>query len=177
MDYLRTYIQQTKLTGKTYTKGDVVDVLATYHIGTEDFPLVYLPESKELPTLSFNDEDGEEVYIPANRKVSAYDMDVKFLYSGKKTDFRKDLEGFIDLLYGRNAGAIGSRLVIFDEHVKDGRKDITVKNISSDLFYWMDDEEQVIAEFSVTFRVHDPATKVKITKTTSGGTTTVRTSW
>lgn len=166
-------MQQTRLNGNTYTKGPVIDLLDTYKIVCQEFPFTLLPEPKKLAERNWEDEDGIEVYVPSVRKMKEYTVDVDFLYKGTDETIRTDLNNFINFLNGRNTGAVGSRLVVYNEYTGIGRKDVTVDKISNELFTAGDEDPDAMAKFKVTFKVCDPTTDVTLTRTTNNGTTTL----
>lgn len=160
MGILKTYIQQLSYNGLNYTKGVAVDLLEKFNIGCEEFPFKDKPEAKELPKRDWPGEDGVEVYIPKQVPMKAYEVEVTFIYKGTEETMQTDLKNFINFLYGRNEGATGARLAIYDEHVKIGRKDVRVLKVSNDFFYDEDWDDEKMAGFKVTFEVDDPVTEV-----------------
>ena len=170
---INTYIQQLSFDGISYTRGAFVDLLRDYNIVAQDFPFVKNPESKELPTRNWPGSDGLDVYVPKQMPVKEYVLEVTFLYKGIEQNMRSDIKAFIDFLYGRNYGAIGSRLAIYNERVAMGRKDITVKSVSNELFYATDFDPDAVAAFNIKFNVFDPTTEVTPGTIEVDGVTTV----
>lgn len=171
MTIYNTYVMQLSFDGTAYTKSSVVDLLETYNIICQDFPFAKNPKPKELPTRDWAGDDGLDVYIPKELPVKHYDMEVVFLYVGTEETIRTDLTNFIDYLYGRNDGAVGSRLAIYNEHTGIGRKDVVVAEVNNEIFYLTDSDPDAIAKFKVKFTVFDPATDVSpITGTVNGET-------
>jgi hypothetical protein len=167
-EYKKFLIQQQTFDGSTYTNvGDVVDTQAIYNVVCQDCPFKHLPEIKELAKRDWNDEDGEDVYIPSDGlKFKAYDMEVKFLYVGTKGDMSQDIKGFIDFLYGKNTN--GSPLMaIYDDYTQIGRRGVYVKSVSNDLLSYSDISSDVIAQFKVSFRVTDPVTPITLRTSSS----------
>ena len=167
--FYNTYILQTQLNGTTYTKGAVKDLLEDFNIACQDFPFKKFPKIKDLASNDWHDEDGLDVYIPEVIPVSHYDIDVTFLYKGSENDIRNDLDNFIKFLRGRNTGATGSRLAIYNEYVEMGRKDVVATEIDNKMFYIMDSAIDALAQFTVKFTVYDPTTEVTPVKTTVSG--------
>ena len=160
MTIYNTYIQQLDFNGTTYTKGGVVDLLETYKIICQEFPFNKNPKPKELPTRDWAGEDGVDVYVPTKIPVKHYDIEVEFLYVGTEDAIREDLTGFIDFLYGRQEGATGGRLAIYNEHTGIGRKDVVIAEVKNELFYLTESDDDAIAKFKVKFTVYDPTTDV-----------------
>lgn len=170
-----TYFQQLSFDGIEYTKGVVVDLLATYKIICQEFPFTRNPKPKDLPTRDWAGDDGLDVYVPTELPAKHYDVEVVFLYVGTELSIRTDLTNFINYLYGRNNGAVGSRLAIYNEHTGIGRKDVVVSEVSNEIFYLTDSDPDAVAKFKVKFTVYDPTTEVTPTSTTNSttGVTTV----
>ena len=173
MQVYNTYIQQLNFDGITYNKGVVKDLSDAFNIVSEDFPFKKNPQPKDIPTRDWAGEDGLDVYVPKHLPVKSYDIEVTFLYKGTEDTIREDLTNFIDFLYGRNANAVGSRLAIYNEHTKIGRKDVVVAEIDDELFYLTQYDPDAMARFKVKFTVYDPTTEVEPVYQNVGGKTTV----
>lgn len=176
MAIYKTYIQQIKFDGITYTKGSVVDILSTYKVMCQEFPFKRNTKPKALPSRDWAGEDGLDIYIPdGDLPMSAYDIEVTFLYVGTEATISNDLKNFLDFLCGRkkaqNADIVKSgRLAIFNEYVNMGRKDVVVSEIDNEIYYCSDNDKDAVAKFKVKFTVNDPTTEV--TKGVTGGVVT-----
>ena len=168
-----TYMQQLSFNGSTYTKGSVVDLLATYHIVAQEFPFKKNPKAKDLPTRDWAGADGLDVYVPTTLPVKEYEIEVTFLYKGAESGIRSDLSNFIDYLYGRNSGAVGSRLAVYNEYTGIGRKDVVVSEVEDEIFYITSSDPDAVAKFKVKFMVYDPTTNVTPTRVPLNGVSTV----
>ena len=160
MAIYKTYIQQLSFDGEEYTKSSIVDLLENYKIICQEFPFVKHPKPKDLPTRDWAGEDGIDVYVPDSLPLNKYDIEVAFLYVGTENSIRSDISAFLDYLYGRNDGAIGARLAIYNEHTGIGRKDVVVSEVANEIFYLTDDDPDAVAKFNIKFTVYDPATDV-----------------
>ena len=160
MAIYKTYIQQSKYDGLQYTKGSVVDLLSVYNIIAQEFPFKIFNETKDLPTRDWAGDDGLDVYIPDVIPAKEYEIEVTFLYKGDEENIRSDISDFIDFITGRNDGAVGGRLVIYNEHTGIGRKDVVVSEVENEIFYLTENDPDAIAKFNVKFMVYDPTTKV-----------------
>ena len=165
MSVAKTYIQQIKFNGTTYSKGSVVDLKEAFNIVCQDFPFKKNPKSKDLPSRDWYDEDGLDVYVPNTLPIKHYDLDVVFLYAGLKANIRSDISKFIDFVYGREKGSISdsvrsARLAVYNDYVDMGRKDIIVSEVENEILYLSDRDPDAIAKFKVKFTVYDPTTVV-----------------
>lgn len=160
MEIKRTYIQQVSFDGQNYTKGKLVDTLENFKIHCVEFPFMLFPEAKELPTRDWAGEDGVDVYIPKSIPLASYEVEVEFVYSGTEKTMRKDLGDFLAFLYGKDDGAVGARLFVYDEATQIGRKDVRVKSVDNEIYYDVEYDDEQVAKFKVKFSVDDPSTDV-----------------
>lgn len=161
MTYKKFLIQQQTYNGSQYTNvGSVIDTQVEFNVVCQEFPFKYLPETKDLPKRDWVDEHGEEVYIGSNGlKMSAYDVEAKFLYVGTEQNMAADLKRFISFLYGRNTGG-APYLSIYDEYTEIGRRGVYVQNVDDELYFFNDTSVEAIAQLKVKFRVTDPVTDI-----------------
>lgn len=161
--YKKFLIQQQTYDGSNYTNvGSVVDTYAAYKVVCQEFPFKTLPETKELAKRDWYDENGEDVFVPADGlKFKAYDVEAKFLYKGKESEMAEDLRSFVSFVCGRNNNG-SPLLAIYDEYTKTGRRGVYVQEVSNDLFFYSDVNIDAIAEFKIKFRVTDPITDISL---------------
>ena len=146
------YIQQTHFDGQSYTKGSVVDTYSEFGCACKEFAR----------------DDGLEVYVPDVARLKEFDVDAEFIIVGDASmsdeagtsDAQRRRRSFLQFLYGRNAGAVGSRLAIFDAHSNLGYKDVTVKKVSPVESHRQEYGNVALYVFRVTFSVYDPVTEV-----------------
>lgn len=168
----RLLIQQIAYDGADYTYGKTIDTLDKFHVACEECPFVLYPESKELSSRNWIGEDGLDEYIPQVMPVREYDITIKFLYMRTRgssvTDdvVRSEIKAFISYLYGRTgSGETGdtlqnARLAVYSEDTGIGRKDMRIKKVGNEIFYHTRYDDDVVAEFDITFQVNDPVTDV-----------------
>ena len=174
MAIYKTYVQQLKYDGLTYTKGSVVDLLEKFKVVCQEIPFSKNPKPKDLPSRNWAGEDGLDVYIPDIIPINSYEVDVTFLYVGSEQTIRPDLNNFIDFLYGKikgdNSDTVQSgRLSIYNEETGIGRKDVVVAEIENELYYVTDSDPDAVAKFKIKFSVNDPTTElIPVTETVEG---------
>lgn len=163
MIYKKLLIQQQTYNGNSYTNvGSVIDTQTAYNVVCQEFPFKRLPETKEPAKQEWFDEDGEDVYIPAEGlRFKAYDLEVKFLYVGSKSAMAEDLKGFIEFICGKDSGG-SPFLAIYDEYTQTGRRGVYVDSVNNDLLTYDDANSDVIGVFKVKFRVTDPVTDITL---------------
>lgn len=164
MPLYNTYTQQLSFNGTTYTMGEFKDLYKDFKIVCQNFPFVKNPEPKEFSSNDWKDEDGLDVYVPKNIKMKHYDVEATFLYKGTESDMRDDISAFIEYLYGRNTGAVGGLLAIYNEYVGMGRKDVVVSKVDNKIFNISESDPDAIAQFDVRFTVYDPITEVGLSR-------------
>lgn len=150
-----------------------MDLYKDLHIVAREFPFVEDPEPKDIVTRDWPGSNGLDAYIPTCLPVKDYPIEVTFLYKGDESSIRSDIKAFLDFLYGRNYGAVGSRLVIYNEYVGMGRKDVVVSNVSNELFYSSANDPDSVASFKIKFNVFDPTSEVVPVVQTVNGTRVV----
>lgn len=156
-DYKKFLIQQQTYDGSTYTDvGSVIDTQEEYFVVCSECPFKILPTTKELAKRDWPDEDGEDVFMPADGlKFKAYDLEVKFLYVGQKENMALDLNAFIEFIYGKNDNG-SPLLAIYDEYTQQGRQGVYVLEVNNEFLAYDDANDGVVGEFKVKFRVTDP---------------------
>lgn len=167
--FFKTFIQQTKYDGKSYTKGSVVDILDTYNIGCVDFPFDMAPKTRKPPEREWYGEDGKDIFVRNDGlPLEDYDIDVEFCYKGTVDEIGSDMSSFLDYIRGRNTDAVGGRLVLYDEHVGFGRKDVIVDEVDPQMYSADASDPDALFDFKVKFHVYDPATVIVPTRNSSG---------
>lgn len=161
--YKKFLIQQQSYNGTSYVNvGGVVDTYTAYGIVCQEFPFKYLPESKDLAKRDWNDEHGDDVYVPTDgMKMKAYDVEAKFLYSGSKADMATKIKNFVKFIYGRNEGG-APMLSVYDEYTQTGRRGVYVTEIDEDIYFYSNTSLGGVASFKVKFRVTDPVTDITL---------------
>lgn len=159
--YKKLLIKQQRFNGSSYVDvGGIVDTYEAFNVVCQEFPFKVLPETKELASRDWHDEDGEDVYIPpTGLRFKAYDLEVKFLYTGTEDSMQSDLNRFIRFIYGRNSNG-SPMLAVYDEYTKTGRRGIYVMDIDNELLDYNDSDTDVLAVMKVKFRVTDPVTSL-----------------
>lgn len=173
MDPYRLYIQQISYDGVSYgTSAPVVDTYAKWNIVCSESPFKRYGEPQNIASRVWLDEDGSDVYIPADVKCKSFDADFTFLCSGAESDVKSSVLAFHQYLLGK-IGASGStpdgaRLIIYDTFNSIGWKDVYLKSFSPEGLVMDNGDDEVVLQFKVTFTVNDPVTA--ITKTVTNNT-------
>lgn len=161
MEKQKTYIQQISYDGSSYTKGSVVDIETEFGCIASDFPLLIGEEMKEVVAREWAGEDGRDVYMPPTPPMQHYDSKATFTFKGTDYTLRANITKFIRYITGRNSLAVGGMLAIYNAYTQNGRKDVHVSKIGSDLYYNETYDDEKVASIDVTFVVEDPVTEIE----------------
>lgn len=112
---------------------------------------------RDLASREWADEDGEDVYIPASRKLNAYDAKWTLCYKGAASDAFGKLTDFRDWL------SSGGLLMIYDPKTTTGRIGAYLSKFGTPT-YWRKGNEEVL-KFEVTFRITSPRKGLTATET------------
>lgn len=165
MEPYKLYMMQTSYDGLDYTLGDAVDTHARWNIVCAESPFKRYGEPQNIASRDWIDEHGSDVYIPADVKFKSFDADFTFLCAGIESDVKSNFLDFHKFLTGKNDGATGARLVIYDTYNSLGWKDVYLKSISPDAFVMDNGDNEVVLRFKATFRVNDPFTDITLSFT------------
>lgn len=118
---------------------------------------------RDFTSREWADEDGEDVYVPATPRLKAFDAKWKVCYKGDADTAYEKLEAMREKL----AGAL---LDIYDTYSSHGYAGCYLKEFG-DPTYTRNGNEDVL-QFSITFRVTKPRTKVILTQSNGVNTLT-----
>lgn len=154
----------TDTEGQSYP---VCESVSTWGIFCKKIPFVIFNKVKDPAKRSWNDEDGDDEYIPeGGLKLEAYTMKVEF--GCKKLDSRDATK------YGTNSlSDVRERVGTFLNHLKSGqfklyssytrigRQNVRLDAVSDNV-KWKSDENGEYLIFEVTLKVNDPVTDVEL---------------
>lgn len=147
---------------KMKNDASVIDPFDSWGIVCKEFPFIIYGEAKDLPSNDWHDEDGSDEYIPSELKISAYELEVEFVYKGNMNTANSNIKAFLDYITGR--GGTGAELMVYDTYTKIGRQGVRYVNVGEDIF-WRQEEGGDVIVFVVTFKVNDPLTDITLSKT------------
>lgn len=133
---------------------DVVDTNDRWDILVKSCPFQIIPETKELAVNDWGDEDGEDVFFPERMVYKAYDLQVTFLCVTPHGQANSKIREFWEFLQQ-------PPLQLHDLYTNNGRQNVYYKSYSPKTFYRRDNINDIV-EFSLTFRVCDPATNISL---------------
>ena len=150
----------------TYTEWGIVCAKVPFRAGGK---------TKDLPKRSWNDEDGEDVYIPAKLPMEAYDAEFEMAYKGQElatNPFDLDLaftkiNAFCKWLTGNDSeSGTGAMLTIYSPYSTIGRRGCYLLEINDETPHVQLKQEngnlyhENVVTFKVRCRVTDPTNLV-----------------
>ena len=151
MKYYKYYIQ------KEADGSPVKEKAEDFNIYEVDSKFYGGASAKELPKRNWNDEHGDDEFVPSNLMMESVSHSVKFGYKGDKYSANKALKDFIDYLSN------GGSMKIYDEYNKIGRQHVRFSSVSDDAELVRSDEGDILI-FTVNLKVNDPVTDVVLGK-------------
>ena len=151
MECYKVYIKQDK------SGASVVETIEDFGLYCVDIPFKPAGDVKDIVSRDWKDENGVDEYIPADGlKMSAYEIDVKFGYKGDKFGANKAISSLLSYL------ATGY-VSIYDTYTDIGRQKVRLVKLNDDADLVRDDDSDILI-FSVTLKVCDPITNIKLAK-------------
>lgn len=134
-----------KETGEDF---NIYEVASKFYGGTS---------AKELPKRSWNDENGDDEFVPDDLKMESTSHSVKFGYKGDKFSANKAIKSFIEYL------SKGGSMKVYDEYNHIGRQHVRFSSMEDDAELVRDEEGDIII-FTVNLKVNDPVTDIVLEK-------------
>lgn len=133
------------------TSGAEVRSSLDWNMYVKHVPFKPVGDLKEPFKRSWPDQNGNEVYYPANPVYEAYDMECEFVYIGEKDTATTMVKLFVYYL------AENGMFKFFDTFTQIGKTNINYKSMSPDMYY---NSERNITTFKLVLTVNDPKTDV-----------------
>ena len=151
MECYKVYIKQNK------SGASVVETIEDLGLYCVDIPFKPAGDVKDIVSRDWKDENGVDEYIPADGlKMSAYEIDVKFGYKGDKLGANKAISSLLSCLA---AGYVS----IYDTYTDIGRQKVRLVKLNDNAELVRNEDGDILI-FSVTLKVCDPITNIKLTK-------------
>lgn len=122
-------------------------------ISVKSVPFKVFPDMKDIPSRDWNDEHGDDEYIPDKPYYKAYEMDCDFVFIGREGSANGMIKDFLTYL------AEGGSFQMYDSYTKIGRQDVRYVSYSEDILYRRDNQQDIVV-FSVKLKVNDPITDI-----------------
>ena len=147
------YLQSINGTDKS-----VYESTNKWGVWCKDIPFKIFDKVKAPAKRTWNDEDGDDEYIPSDGLyLEAYMMKVEFGCKKTKTisDVRTKVGEFLEYL--RASG----HMKMYSTYTRIGRQNVRLDSVS-DNAKWKSDGESEFLIFEVTFKVNDPKTNITL---------------
>lgn len=149
--YFRIYLQKEK------DGADVIDTIESFGMYCMENPFKTCSDVKDPIKRSWNDEHGDDEYIPKEGLyMASYENKVKFGFKGKAYGANEKLKAFLEYLRG-------GMMKMYCEFNGIGRKNVRLKSIDQTLYRNVCGDEDILT-ISITFKFNDPTTDVKPVK-------------
>lgn len=145
----------------------ICESVSTWGVFCKSIPFKIMEKTKEPAKRSWNDEHGDDEYIPSGGlMLEAYTMKVEFgckLLSGRDastfeiavSDVRQKVGTFLSYL--RTAGM----MKLYSTYTRIGRQNVRLESVSDDAKWKSEGGEEWLV-FSVVLKVNDPVTDVTL---------------
>lgn len=121
-------------------------------------------EIKDLPSRSWPEDNGEDVYIPSVLPVKAAEADFSLVYWGDIGTAKLALNKIVKYLYGNDG--TGASLLVYNPFNRCGYCGMYAKKVS-EITYKKSNIDEVLT-MKVTFNIPDPTQECKLTFKTDG---------
>lgn len=112
---------------------------------------------KDIPKRDWNDEDGDDEFVPDEPKYKAFEMSVKFGYKGDFGSANAKMKALQDYL---SKGT----MKVYDSYNRIGRQNVRFVEISDDAELVRDKEDGDILIITIKLKANDPRTEITLTK-------------
>lgn len=142
------------------TKYKVYDSL-DFGCYVKSVPFNLFPKVKNIQTQKWNDENGDDEYMPAEPRYEAYEMEVEFVYKGNYGDANYDILKFIETIQGK-------WLKLYDSYTQIGRQMVRYVSLNdkATLYRRKGTNDGSLGKdyvtFKVKFKVNDPITNITL---------------
>ena len=157
--------------------GLVVNSYTQWGIVCVDVPFNAGGKTKELPKVEWNDEHGEDTYIPNKLLFEAYEAEFELAYCGRElatNPFNLSLafskiDEFKKWISGNDSSNGGANLKIYSPYSTIGRQGCYLMEISDESPHVQTVQDgnnlyhENIVTFKVKFKVTDPITNITLT--------------
>lgn len=150
----------------------VCESVATWGMFCKEIPFKLIEKVKEPAKRSWNDEHGDDEYIPSGGlKLEAYTMKVEFACkkmpaenpfgSDAVSDVRTNVAAFLEYL--RTSGL----MKMYSSYTRIGRQNVRFVGVDDDADWVSEEDGTEFLVFSVNLKVNDPITDIVLSSSSS----------
>lgn len=164
MDYHKLYFQKSK-------DGEpVIETISSWGMYCMDIPLSTSYVAKDVSSNSWNDEDGDDEYIPQKLMIKSREVTIKLGFKGDKFSANKAIKKAINYLTG--ADGTGVEMKFYCTYTKEGRCSVRFVKINDNAELVRDDDGDILV-IEVVLKVNDPITDITYQTDKSGNITSL----
>lgn len=126
-------------------------------IWIKSIPFQLYPKLKDPAKRSWPELNGDEEYLPESPVFDAYTMEVNFVFIGERGTANAQIRGFMNYL------SRDGEFSIYDTYSAIGRTHVRYSSYSDKAFRRREGENDIV-QFSVTLKVNDPITEIRLSK-------------
>ena len=126
-------------------------------IWIKSIPFQLYPKLKDPAKRSWPELNGDEEYLPESPVFDAYTMEVNFVFIGERGTANAQIRGFMNYL------SRDGEFSIYDTYSAIGRTHARYSSYSDKAFRRREGENDIV-QFSVTLKVNDPITEIRLSK-------------
>lgn len=126
-------------------------------IWIKSIPFLLYPKMKEPAKRSWPDQNGDDEYLPESPVFEAYTMNVDFVFIGERGTANSQIRSFMNYL------SRDGEFSIYDTYSALGRTRVRYSSYSDKAFRRREEENDVV-QFTVTLKVNDPITEIRLSK-------------
>lgn len=144
---------------KKLKEGSIVRDSSEWNIYVKHIPFQIAGEVKNVNTETWLDENGDDEFVPDTLLYKAYEMVCEFVFIGTHGTANAKINEFIAYL------TKDSMFSIYDTYTKVGRTKVRLsKGVDDPSVMYRRDGENDVVVFSISLKVNDPTTEIKLTK-------------
>lgn len=144
---------------KKLKEGSIVRDSSEWNIYVKHIPFQIAGEVKNVNTETWLDESGDDEFVPDTLLYKAYEMVCEFVFIGTHGTANAKINEFIAYL------TKDSMFSIYDTYTKVGRTKVRLsKGVDDPSVMYRRDGENDVVVFSISLKVNDPTTEIKLTK-------------
>lgn len=147
---------------KKLKEGSSVIDSSKWNIYVKHVPFQIAGEVKNVNTETWFDENGDDEFVPNSLLYKAYEMVCEFVFIGTHGTANAKINEFISYLTKDGVFSI------YDTYTNIGRTNVRLsKGVDNPSVMYRKDGENDIVVFSVSLKVNDPITEIKLTNDNS----------
>lgn len=151
MKYYKLYFQ------KAASSQPVVETISAWGMYCMEMSVNTSYTAKDVSKNEWNDEHGDDEYIPEKLMLKGYETTIKLGFKGDKFAANTALKSMLNYLTG--ADGTGAEMKFYCDYTKEGRCNTRFVKINDNAELVRGDDGDILV-ISVTLKVNDPVTDI-----------------